>query len=289
MTTSGGNGGSDDWGWSTEPGPEAQVGNGNPYEGNAPDTADTAAHATSTAPAPAKSGGKWKVILALLVIIPLGIAGAYFGINALNGSEDDGLYVESIPGADAGELADDEAAGSGTDSSGGSDSTGSGAADSDDADSTGAESADSDSSDAGEDAGSPSDDLRDAPSGGNDFAKPMSGQYSGEVSQVGIAAGARSATYAALIEIADDASTIDYPELNCSGRLVFEGMQGNKAVYREVLSEGVGRCDDGGTWWFSGSYHELTGRYVPASSRYESTGTFYRETWSRGDDTSEQW
>lgn len=248
MTTSGGNGGSDDWGWSTEPGPEAQAGNGNPYEGNspdapdAPDTADTAAHATSTAPAPAKSGGKWKVILALLVIIPLGIAGAYFGINALNGSEDDGLYVESIPGADAGELADDEAAGSGTDSS-----------------------------------------------GGNDFAKPMSGQYSGEVSQVGIAAGARSATYAALIEIADDASTIDYPELNCSGRLVFEGMQGNKAVYREVLSDGVGRCDDGGTWWFSGSYHELTGRYVPASSRYESTGTFYRETWSRGDDTSEQW
>lgn len=180
MTTSGGNGGSDDWGWSTEPGPEAQAGNGNPYEGNAPDTADTAAHATSTAHAPAKSGG-------------------------------------------------------------------------------------------------------------NDFAKPMSGQYSGEVSQVGIAAGARSATYAALIEIADDASTIDYPELNCSGRLVFEGMQGNKAVYREVLSEGVGRCDDGGTWWFSGSYHELTGRYVPASSRYESTGTFYRETWSRGDDTSEQW
>ena len=64
MTTSGGNGGSDDWGWSTEPGPEAQAGNGNPYEGNSPDapdtadTADTAAHATSTAPAPAKSGGK---------------------------------------------------------------------------------------------------------------------------------------------------------------------------------------------------------------------------------------
>ena len=65
-------------------------------------------------------------------------------------------------------------------------------------------------------------------------------------------------------------------------------MQGNKAVYRECFPRHrpLRRRRHR---WFSGSYHELTGRYVPASSRYESTGTFYRETWSRGDDTSEQW
>lgn len=126
--------------------------------------------------------------------------------------------------------------------------------------------------------------------GSSDFAMPQEGQFSGEVNQRGIASGTSNSDYLARVEIADNASTIAYPSLNCAARLIFEGMDDGEARYREELTEGIGRCDNGGTWWFTSvGYHELQGRYEPQSGRYASTALLFRQTWYRGDDSSDRW
>jgi predicted Ser/Thr protein kinase len=80
---------------------------------------------------------------------------------------------------------------------------------------------------------------------GADTTIPATGNYSG----LGVQRGARAETtrnYRMSMTFTDDGSYVEYPTLGCSGRLVPNGFEGDRSLYREKLPGGV--CDNNGTW-----------------------------------------
>lgn len=77
---------------------------------------------------------------------------------------------------------------------------------------------------------------------------PASGTYSGNAQQRGTGSHGQSVDrdYAVTMRFSRFGSTVSYPSLACSGRLIPAGFSGGRRVYRETITRGG--CDSGGVW-----------------------------------------
>jgi hypothetical protein len=76
--------------------------------------------------------------------------------------------------------------------------------------------------------------------------------------------------YTTVMELSPSGSTVSYPDLDCSGRLVAAGVDGSHAVYREFIDHGA--CTSGGRW----SVRVLSESTI--SARWEQAGVSYQVT-----------
>lgn len=74
---------------------------------------------------------------------------------------------------------------------------------------------------------------------------PDSGSYEGMARQRG-ARSAISKNYNVTMVFSSGGSFVNYPSLGCEGRLVPDGFDGDRRVYRERITSG--HCDRNGTW-----------------------------------------
>lgn len=271
--TNSGDGGADDWGWGVpaDSAPDADNASTTEFPPQAtqhPPHQQFGAYPGVPQDNSAETGKrrpKWVPILALLIIIPVGIAAAFFGVNALRdsggGDGSTGLIVDG--------------AGSGGQGGSGDGPSPSGTV-KDDSERLHFHTGDIGNSDL--------DPIQSEPFFSGDTnpenVRTMADrEYLGRnMFQEDMNGSADSTSYEIRIGIDGDDGWVEYPTLGCSGTLRYTGTQGGTVVYEEVITSGTQNCADTGTWWFrviDESKSTVGGFYESSDGRWRVSGGFY--------------
>lgn len=104
---------------------------------------------------------------------------------------------------------------------------------------------------------------------------PASGTFSGIATQRSGSNSSRNKDYPVEMTFSAAGSSINYPSLGCSGRLIPQGFKDGRRVYRETITSG--HCDDGGSWEVEVvSENKLRVNWTQASTDYIVSATLVR-------------